>query len=504
MRIQKKNMDIAAGLLILAGMSLSGCKKELDVNTNPNVPTVNQGGAALIFPVGVLATVAEAGGDLEIVGAMWSEFTTQASLATQYSDIETYDVPVTDRFVTFPWATLYTSGLTNYQFASDQAKAVGDWNFYLMATVMKAYTAELLVDCFDQIPYTEALQGAKNLHPKFDDGYSIYTTLLKEIDTALGKDFTAGTNTLPGKQDLVFGGNMDNWIAFANTLKLKMYLRMINAHSDVATAGITALVNSGVPFLNVDASVTNFTDAPGLDNPLYEEDKRQLNSATNIRASVTFTSWLTANSDPRAIYYFQIANPVGINQGDFAANTAAYKNAAIFRNIDHTAATDPVVFISAAESYFMQAEADFRYFGGSNTKSLYDQGVTAAFAQIGDDASSFIAPGGAYAWGSEKEGGVALSPIAQIIRQKWASCAFGCHAIESYFEKNRTGFPTTSPVYSTDPSYIPGQWVEVKNPVLGAGKRPLRLLFPFNETIVNPNAPAVVPSTTAVWWGLPE
>ena len=180
-----------------------------------------------------------------------------------FVDIETYDVPVTDRFTTFPWFTLYTSGLTNYKSAADAAKAAGDWNFYLMSTVMKAYTTEVMVDLYDQIPYTEALQGAKNLHPKFDDGYSIYTTLLKEIDTALGKDFSAATNTLPGTQDLIFQGDISKWMAFANTLKLKMYLRMINAHPDVATAGVTALVNShDFPFWPMDAAVTNFTDAP--------------------------------------------------------------------------------------------------------------------------------------------------------------------------------------------------------------------------------------------------
>jgi hypothetical protein len=502
MRIHKQYKNGIMYASVLSVLGLAGCKKQLDINQNPNVPTVEQGGASLIFPVGVLATTGEVGGDLAILGGMWAEYYTQSSLATQYSDIETYDVPVTDRFTTFPWGIMFTSGLTNYQSAKEAAAAAGDWNFYLMSTVMKAYTTEVMVDLYDQIPYTEALQGSKNLHPKFDDGYSIYTTLLKEIDTALGKDFSVSTNTLPGTQDLIFHGDMSKWMAFANTLKLKMFLRMINAHPDVATAGVTALVNSKVPFLADDASVTNFTDAPGLDNPMYEEDKRQNNTATNIRASFTFTSWLAANADPRVLYFFGTATPGGVNQGDFAANQPSYPTTAIFRKADHTGATDPVVFLSAAESYFLQAEADFRYFGGSKAKGLYNQGVMAAFAQTGNDGSSFVAPGGAYEWGNEKEGGVALAPVAQIIRQKWASCAFGCHGIEAWFEKNRTGFPTTSAVYSTSGSYIPGQWVVVKNPVTGAGKRPLRLMFPFNETIVNPNAPAVVPSTTQVWWSL--
>jgi hypothetical protein len=56
----------------------------------------------------------------------------------------------------------------------NKARDAKDWNFYLMGTVMKAYTAEVLVDLYDKIPYFEALQGAANLNPKFDDGYAIY------------------------------------------------------------------------------------------------------------------------------------------------------------------------------------------------------------------------------------------------------------------------------------------------------------------------------------------
>jgi hypothetical protein len=316
----------------------------------------------------------------------------------------------------------------------------------------------------------------------------------------LGKDLTASSNSVPGAQDLVFNGDMTKWVEFANTLKLKMYLRMVNAHPDVAQAGITALYSSGAPFLTSDASVTNFTDAPGLDNPAFEMNKRQLNTPNNLRASTTFVSWLTDNNDPRIDYFFG-GPTTSINQGDYAANNASYQAAATFRLSDHSEALDPVEFISLAESYFLQAEADMRYFGGANTKALYDQGVLAAFAATGNDGSSFIAPGGAYEWGSEEEGGVPLQPLAQIIRQKWASCAYGCHGIESFFEKNRTGYPATSPVYSDDPSYVPGQLVIVKNSVLAAGQMPKRFAFPYTETTINTNSPAAVPITTPVWWG---
>jgi len=495
----KRNLIVATFVLVYVAQT--GCKKQLDVNHDPNVPTLDQGNPSLVFPVGVLATIGETGGDLAIAGGMLSQFFTQASLAQQYTDVDSYNMPTTDRFVNGPWDLIFPSGLENFQYVIDHSKASSDWNFYLMGTVMKAYATGVLVDMYDQIPYSEALAGSSNLNPKFDDGFSIYTNLLSSIDTALNKDFSASTNTSPGAQDLVFGGDMEKWKEFANTLKLKMYLRMVNSHADVATAGITALVGSGAPFLSVDAAVTNFVDAPGLDNPMFEMNKRQLNTPNNLRASRTFVTWLMANTDSRITYYFQVNNPASINQGDYSANNATYQAAKTFRNADHSEATDPVEFISAAESYFLQAEADVRYFGAANAKSLYNQGVLAAFDATGNDGSPFIAPGGPYEWGNEKEGGVALVPIAQIIRQKWASCAFGCHGIESFFEKNRTGFPATSTVYSDDPGYIPGQLVIVKNSVLPPGQMPKRFVFPNSETTINTNSPTLVPITTPVWWG---
>lgn len=493
-------ISLIIAIVACMDIALISCKKHLDVNHDPNFPTLDQGNPSLVFPVGVLATIGETGGDLAIAGGLLSQYFAQASLAQQYTDVDSYNMPTTDRFVNGPWDVMFPSGLKNFQYVIDHAKTSGDWNFYLMGTVMKAYTTEVLVDMYDKIPYFEALKGTGNLNPKFDDGYAIYTDLLSGIDTALNKDFSASTNSAPGKQDLVFGGDMQKWIDFANTLKLKMYLRMVNAHPDVAMAGITALYNDGATFLTTDAAVTNFSDAPGLDNPAYEMNKRQLNTPNNLRASTTFVSWLTANNDPRIIYYYQ-GNTTSVNQGDYQNNNANYQAAKTFRNTDHTEATDPVEFISLAESYFLQAEADVRYFGGNNAKSLYDQGVLAAFAETGNNGSSFIAPGGAYEWGNEKEGGVKLDPIAQIIRQKWAALAYGEHGIEAFFEKNRTGYPATSPVYSDNPNYIPGQLVVVKNSVLPSGQMPKRFVFPNSETTINTNSPALVPITTPVWWG---
>ncbi len=497
--MKRINIKLITSLLMSVGVLLQfSCKKQLDINHNPNFPTLDQGTPALVFPAGILATIGKAGADLAIVGGIWSQYYTESPFASQYRPVDAYNLPNTDNFVNDVFTDLFASGLKNYQYVIDKASAAQNWNYYLVGTVMKAYTAEILVDMYDMVPYSEALKGAANLKPKFDDGYSIYTDLINSIDTALGKDFTISTNTAIGTEDLVFSGDISQWKLFANTLKLKMYLRMVNAHPDVASAGIAKLYSDGAAFLTSDAAVTNFTDAPGQDNPFYEWNQRTLNTTSNLKASKTFVTWLLDNSDPRIQFYFGTASPVSVHQGDYTGSDPTYSSATTFVQT----AKDPVELISTAESYFLQAEADVLYNGGANAASLYNQGVLASFTATGGlDGSAFINPGGAYEWGHEVEGGLTLAPIEQIIRQKWASFPYGCHQIEAFFDKNRTGYPATSAVYSTDPAYIPGQLVIGKNSVLQAGQLPKRFVYPYDETSRNSNAPqTVVPITTPVWW----
>jgi hypothetical protein len=492
-----KNRKIIAGLVLGALMIGAGCKKVLDINHDPNNPGLEVGTPKIVFPVAVMGVAGVEGGDLALIGGLWGEYITQGATSNQYKNIDQFDMKTTD--YNAQYTTLFTYGLKNLQFVIDKANESGDWNFYLMGSVMKAYATGLLVDMYDQIPYTDALQGLGNLTPKFDDGYSIYKSLIAGIDTALSKDFGAATAidlraTGEGNVDILFGGDIEKWKAFANTVELKLYLRMVNAKPAEAQAGIEALYARNAQFLQEDAVVTGFTDNPSLSNPLYEQNVRQLNFPNNLVASKTFVSYLDAHNDPRIDHYFG-PNPTPLDQGDFTNTSATALSATVFKE----SPTDPVVFLSAAESYFMQAEARERYFAGNGAKALYNAGVLAAFSDVGEDGSSFIAPGGDYEYPS----GSTDQNIEAIIVQKWVSYAYGVHFIEAWFERNRTGFPRTSPVYSSDPSYIPdhaGQFVVPTNSVLG-NQFPKRLVFPDVEISTNPNTPTLIPITTPVWWG---
>jgi hypothetical protein len=443
------------------------------------------------------------------LGAIWGEYATQSALSSQYRQIDAYNVDGSQ--LNGPYTGMFAQGLKNYQFIIDKSKETQDWNFLLMATVMKAYTYGILVDLYDKVPYTEAFGGATNLNPKFDEGPAIYTALLKELDDALAKDFSASTVTSPGKVDLIFpptsgstdvqkeiawttNGNINLWKQFANTLKLKFFLRMVNKNAAAAQAGIQKLYSDNVTFLNTNAGVTGFTDAAGKDNPMYEQNIRALNTPDNLRASVTLASFLKAKGDPRINFFYGSATPVAIHQGDYLQTDASFNYGNSAKLVESP--TDPVVFISTAESLLMQAEARERYFAGAGAKALYDAGVQASFTNMGAGSAATLLAG-AYAYPTA---GTLDQKIEAISTQKWIAFGYGVHYIEGFFEKQRTGYPKTSPVYSTDINYVPGQWVISKNTVLAAGQLPRRLVFPDVEKNRNNNTPAIVPIQTGVWW----
>ena len=487
----KKIIKFNTAILII--LLLNACSKDfLDVNVDPNNPS--SATPELVFPAAVLSAAGQIGGYYNIVGGIWSQYWTQNNASNQYKNYDGFSIQPTDLNGNF--TELYAGCLNDLRFVKEKSKEASNWSFYLMATVMEAYTFQFLADVYDQIPFTEACQGATGIFtPKYNTGQEVYDGIVARIDTALIKDLNASTVKDPGDADFLFGGDMDSWIQFANTLKLKIFLRQAYARPSIAQAGVTALYTAGGNFLGQDAAVTQFIDEAGKSNPLYESDQRQLNTDQNLKASMTFFSWLASTADPRLakLYIPGSGGQKAMEQGDFNQPTTVLIATTVSRALLH--AVDPVYFVSEAESYFLQAEAVLRGWGTGNVKTLYDAGVTAAFAKYGLDASALIDVDGDYEYPAA---GTTEAKLKAIIIQKWASMA-GSQGMEAFFEHNRTGYPEYSTVRATNVAYKPGQFCYPINGVT-AGSWAKRLLFPDTEKSRNPNTPAQIPITTKVWW----
>ena len=451
----------------------------LDINTSPNNPETST--PAFTLPAGQVGIASRLGFDYNLLGSMLIQHWTQGPTASQYSFIDQYNI-TTNNYAA-AWSTMYATALKDLDFVRDESLATGDNNTAAVAQLLMSYTFQILVDLYDRIPYTEALQGKEGvLAPNYDNGSDVYDDLIVKVDEALSWIDLSGTATRP-TTDIIYGGNMSTWIKFGNTLKLKIYIRQAEARASVAQAGIQAMETAGAEFLGLgEDAMVNFSANTQNENPLWQN----LNQTTfqNLVASETSVNFYINNADPRIDFAYDAApnvgSHVGLTQGTGVTSGDVYDDfshlSAQNVNGEASGGAVPVVFISAIESLFLQAEAAQRGFGSGDPQSLYEQAVSASFSAGGFDASTYLAAGGTYEYDGTLE---------QLITQKWAA-SNGVAGLEAWNDWRRTGFP----------DFI----IESVTSNLPAGQFPLRLIWPSTERDNNPNTPELVSLTTAVWW----
>lgn len=480
-------------VVILIGLHLSSCG-DLDVNDNPNFPTTVT--PELLLPSGILWTTSQLGSDVQLIGGLWSQHYAQSNNSNQYTNFDSYNITNAN----FPrvWLSMYAGALPDLLKSQEIAEANSQWGYWIIAQTMMAFDYHILVDLYGTIPFSEALKDDISA-PKYDDGKAVNKGIIEMLDAAIAKKADAVGKASLKEKDLVFGGDINKWVQFAKTLKLKILLRDFEANK----VAIQTLLTEG-DFLMVDAKMGGFVDKENNSNPLYENDRRKLNTANNIRASATMIAYLEANEDPRISAYFETSindDYRGLPQGGYTIEQTTIPAASLSRA--RLAAEDPVYLLSAADSYFIQAECYARLGNKANAKSAYEKGLTAAFArwELVTEGSELLA--GVYKFDDSSLD----TMIKTIIMQKWVS-SVRCNAWDSFFDINRTGYPKLGTEFTVlpndwitkNPNYIIGTLTPSVNSVIASGTFPRRLLITKNSQDNNPNAPALIPLTEKMWW----
>ena len=496
--------------LLLASLfgagALSSCDKTLDINTDPTRPSTVT--TDLVLPAGTGNVAYVMGGNFNIIGNFFAQHWTENLVASQYKDYDRYRIyqSTNDR----DYQTLFAGGLKNLRYVMDHAKGDSS-NYAAIAGLESAYTFQVLTDAFDKVPFTEALQGANNTQPKFDEGPVVYDGIIAMINQSVAKINADGVNV--GQQDIVFGGNMDQWRRFANTLKLKIFLRQVYVPSRQAAAqdSIRAMYTREAAFLGAteNAQVGVFSSNPQNGNPLYlAEVFNSSGIKNNIIASQTIIGYLEDTNDPRIDYFFDkptaagLTSHVGTLQGQAivgGTDDISKKSTPSKSKID--APSSPVIFISGAESLFLQAEASLRGLGAAgNAKSLYNAAITASFARLGVPQTTTVTTPGTppVTTVTHVLDNFLASPdvdfnntpsdeakLERIITQKWVSMS-GTEGFEMWTELRRTKYPSF--VSGTAYSDLPGKTFAK------------RLIYPISETSRNANAPQVELAYVPVWW----
>lgn len=407
-----------------------------------------------------------------------------------------------------------TKTMSAYNMMVEELDATAYPQFLAMANIVKVASMHQVTDYYGPIPYS---QSGKSLTPDYDSQESIYRQMLSELDNAIEvlKDYITGN---PGAAvlsdyDLVYGGDAEKWVKFANSLRLRLAMRVVYADASLAQQEAEkSLTDSyGLITANADNAVVSGVDH----HPIYEINVNFNDADTQMGASMD--CYLNGYNDPRKFLYAKAANDGelhGVRNGIHVNVWTPYKNSA--NNVSAPNSTEyEIEWINAAEVNFLCAEAALRgWNAGGSAKDFYEAGIRASFDEWGaSGVESYItnstltptafvdvvgsagvsAPGSctiAYA-----EGGDFETNLEKIITQKWlAVFPNGC---EAWAEYRRTRYPHLVTPANNDSNGIVDTDLQIR-----------RVPFPLSEYTDNASGVAIGVSLlggrdnagTKLWW----
>ncbi len=481
-------------LVLTAIVIISGCTKDfLKVNQdNPNSPTAVPEGFLVSNDLYQMANQYSIG--LSQFLGFWVGYYSRSGNYIPDNATETYEISPSYAFSENYWQTLYHVNL-DLDKADQEATVAKDPFFSGVAKVLKAYNFGELVDVYNNIPYSQALD-INVLRPKYDDASAIYQSLFAKIDTGISLLKTAeGTDysnvvAADASFDIMFAGNVVSWIRFANTVKLKMLLNLSQDASmqPTITAELAKIAAEGDGFLMAgNGAMINpgYSNSLGKQNPFYGfygATPTGAPSASNAyyRANKYATDFYTNTNDPRLTLFYAItASATTANTDTVAGNFQGDPNGLSNTNTSGLGpgmlqtATASTPLLPDFESLFLQAEAAQRGWISGDPEQFYDQAIAQSFAYEGVPDNS-TAAANYYNQAGMVNVNWAASPdkIQAIIVQKWAALN-GVDIQEAWDDYRRLSFPADIPVSL--------------NPHIVTKQIPVRLLYPQTEIDRNPD-----------------
>jgi hypothetical protein len=490
-------------LIIITVLASVSCKKYLDVNTNPNTPTQTNTKYILTNALNVSARIQDGG--LHITGGSWTGYYGHSTSFTGGGQEKTYVFTNND----FGFFDGFYDNLTDYQYVIDNAVKDGVGYFVGPAKIMQCYMYQKAVDVYGNIPYSQALQGSTNPNPVYDNAQTIYNSLLTKITEAIS-DINSATFPLSDPADIFFSASKTKWKQFANTLRLRIIIRMSNVTGFSPAATISAIQSEGSGFITSSVLCQpGYLKSVGKLNPYYQNYGFSENDAPTgdfRKMNSVILNWLKNSGDIFRLGRLcsKIANPendqpVSTNPADYAGvPLGGSGNAYLSSNVSSMGrmqivkggATLPVIIMTDAESYFLQAEAIERGWMAGSAGTMYTNGVNAAFklaagilGNASADAATTATAATTYLANVTPVNGVYInyasapdqaSRLKSIWVQKWIALC-NVDGEEAWSEYRRTNTPT-------NPN---GNCPTSPHSVAVAGPEPVRFYYPLREENVN-------------------
>jgi hypothetical protein len=392
------------------------------------------------------------------------------------------------------------------------AKDPKDVNVLSMARIIRVMEFSRTTDMYGDIPYFEAGKGFidANFSPKYDPQQQIYMDMLKELEEA-GNAFTEA-QYIPKAADYIYGGDLNRWKRAANSLMLRLAMRMQKADPANAQLWAKKAIDRGLITSNEETIAVKFsnTGAEINSNPnswILGPSGSNITNIPNagVQWAKTLIDMMKARQDPRLPVMAMLKNgnntPAaqrGLPNATDAVGLAALEE----KNLDNYSrpATNmmsisaPWIYMSYAEAQLLKAEAIERGWATGSAKAAFDAGQTAALAQMSVMGGN-ITPAQITAYATQNpypEAGTLAAKMNAIHTEVYLLSAGTLNHIEGWANWRRTGYPVLTPV-----NYIGNDT---------NGQIPRRLRYPLSEEGINPNFATAIQRQgpdvymTRVWW----
>ena len=457
-----RGVGISFLLIVIAGLTgnlLIGCTAHFeDLNTNPNQVTAEQmevnnyrTGTKVLNLQNLVIPVQEHMYQFNesLSGGPFGGYI-GSTVDTWLTRFETFN-PSAD-WRKWPFANVITETYAPYRgivTATDDELA----NAY--ADLLRVAIMHRVTDSYGPIPYSDAVAN-ESIYVKYDNQEQVYMKMFEELDAAIEvfSDNAGLVATSWATYDYVYYGNMGQWAKYANSLKLRMAMRLSYVEPELAKTKAAEAIAGGVIRSNADNAYMH---------PVENRMTLIYNDWADHRVGADIVNYMNGYNDPRREKML-LPNEDGVYAGIRIGSDVSSKTAAVAKYSNLVVASDtPVLWLNAAEVSFLMAEYELCWGSEASARQYYEEGIRLSFEEKGaSGADKYIAdavsvpeayrdPLGGYsvdkkqseitiAWETEGE---FERNLERIITQKWISIfPLG---VEAWSEYRRTGYPRLLP-----------------------------------------------------------
>ena len=438
---------------LFAALLLGACELE-ETNINPNDPTDVP--VTVLLPTAMEETAENMSEEAAVISGIFCQYF--EGVDNRALTVESYLLD--EAFNMNPiWQDFYNGPLNVLQLIIEKAEEGEAPHYAGVAKVLFALNLGTATSLWGDIPYSQAFQGGENFNPAYDQQETIYAEIQALLDEAI-QDLESGESTIsPGDDDVIYQGNLSNWLKAAHALKARYYMHTIKRDADASAKALVAIQNAFQS--NSEELVYEFGFTEAEQNPWFVYFK----NTPYVEIDPFFSDLMDELDDPRKGQL--IRRSFGLERvGDFyAAEDAA------------------VPFFTYAELKILEAEARVRA-GEEGAEAALQEGVRSHINEVTggistEDMDAYLNAHATLNGGSDAN-------LRKVLQQLYI---VHFTQVEGWTDFRRTGYPELN----ANP--------DGENPQNPGGDIPRRFIYPQNERLFNNNFPADNPNLQdRFWW----